>query len=109
VDKPSIAFLFYNSDNNLLGGIQMISSQSSLTLSPYMVIYDLVVPKDNMLRKIKELVDFSFILEEVKIKYSPDNGRNAVPPIRKATDVYSRGLESFLQEQRYPYSRLNPY
>ena len=34
-----------------------------------MAIYDLVVPKDNMLRQINELVDFSFILEELKTKY----------------------------------------
>jgi hypothetical protein len=27
-------------------------------LSPFMVLYDIVVPKDNMLRKINELVDF---------------------------------------------------
>ena len=26
----------------------------------------------------------------------------------EATGVYSRGLENFLQEQQYPYSRLNP-
>ena len=60
----------------------MISNQSSLILSPYMEIYDIVVPKDNMLRRINELVDFSFILEELKDKYCLDNGRNAVPPIR---------------------------
>ena len=47
-----------------------------------MEIYDIVVPKDNMLRQINELVDFSFILEELKDKYCLDNGRNAVPPIR---------------------------
>jgi len=47
-----------------------------------MAIYDIVVPKDNMLRQISELVDFSFILEELKSKYCHDNGRNAVPPIR---------------------------
>ncbi|GHI01674.1 IS1182 family transposase [Neobacillus kokaensis] len=60
----------------------MISNQESFTLSPYIAIYDLVVPKDNMLRQIKELVDFSFILDELKGKYCLDNGRNAVPPIR---------------------------
>jgi hypothetical protein len=60
----------------------MISKQEALILSPFMAIYDLVVPKDNILRKMKELVDFSFILEEVKSKYCLDNGRNAVPPIR---------------------------
>ncbi len=47
-----------------------------------MTIYDLVVPKDNILRQINELVDFSFVLEELKYKYCLDNGRNAVPPIR---------------------------
>lgn len=47
-----------------------------------MAIYDIVVPKDNMLRQINELVDFSFILEELKTKYCLDNGRNAIPPIR---------------------------
>lgn len=47
-----------------------------------MAIYDLVVPKDNMLRQINELVDFSFVLEELQNKYCLDNGRNAVPPVR---------------------------
>ncbi len=44
----------------------MISNQETFNLSPYMAIYDIVVPKDNMLRQINELVDFSFILEELK-------------------------------------------
>jgi len=60
----------------------MISNQETLNLSPFMAIYDLVVPKDNMLRKINELVDFSFILEELQTKYCLDNGRNAIPPVR---------------------------
>ena len=60
----------------------MIPRQESLTHSPFMAIYELVVPKDNMLRQINELVDFSFVLEELKNKYCLDNGRNAVPPVR---------------------------
>jgi len=40
-----------------------------------------VVPKDNMLRQINELVDISFDLEELQNKYYLDNCRNAVPPI----------------------------
>ncbi|MGD6782415.1 transposase, partial [Sutcliffiella horikoshii] len=32
--------------------------------------------------QINELVDFSFILDELKTKYCLDNGRNAIPPIR---------------------------
>lgn len=39
----------------------MISKQEIFNLSPYMALYDLIIPKDNMLRQINELVDFSFI------------------------------------------------
>ncbi|MBS4176100.1 hypothetical protein KHA89_01025 [Bacillus sp. FJAT-49731] len=46
-----------------------------------MEIYDIVVPRDNMLLQINELVDFTFILEELKMKYCLDNGRIAIPPI----------------------------
>ncbi|WP_257008407.1 transposase, partial [Bacillus sp. FJAT-45350] len=47
-----------------------------------MAIYDIVVPKDNVLRKINDLVDFSFVYEELVDKYCLDNGRNAIHPIR---------------------------
>ena len=60
----------------------MIEQQQKLMLSPYMEIYELVIPKDNLLRQIKELVDFSFIYDELLANYCLDNGRNAVPPIR---------------------------
>ncbi len=43
----------------------MIEQQQRLVLSPYMEIYELVIPKDNLLRQIKELVDFSFIYDEL--------------------------------------------
>lgn len=60
----------------------MISNQQSLKLSPYMDLYNLIVPKDNLLRKINDLVDFSFVYDELKDKYCLDNGRNAIDPIR---------------------------
>ncbi len=60
----------------------MMPMQQSIKLSPYMGLYDLIVPKDNMLRQINDLVDFSFVYEELKDKYCLDNGRNAIDPIR---------------------------
>ena len=42
----------------------------------------MVIPKDNILRQIKELVDFGFIYNELLDKYCLDNGRNAISPIR---------------------------
>lgn len=53
-----------------------------MTISPYIELYNLIIPKDNMLRQINELVDFSFVYEELKESYSLDNGRNAIDPIR---------------------------
>lgn len=60
----------------------MIEQQQKLCLSPYMAIYDLVIPKDNLLKKINELIDFSFVYDELLDKYCLDNGRNAISPIR---------------------------
>jgi len=60
----------------------MIQQQQTMILSPHIGIYDLVIPKDNLLRKINELIDFSFIYNELKDRYCLDNGRNAISPIR---------------------------
>ncbi len=60
----------------------MIEQQTSLILSPYAELYDKLIPKDNFLRRINELVDFSFILEKLQDRYCRNNGRNAVHPIR---------------------------
>ncbi|MFV0364352.1 MAG: IS1182 family transposase [Suipraeoptans sp.] len=60
----------------------MLEQQKKLILSPYMAIYDIVVSKDNLLRKINELIDFGFVYDELINKYCLDNGRNAISPIR---------------------------
>ncbi|MBA9087657.1 IS5 family transposase [Fontibacillus solani] len=60
----------------------MIQKQQTFVLSPYIELYNLVVPKDNLLRQINELVDFSFIYEELQTNYYLDNGRNAIDPIQ---------------------------
>ena len=45
-------------------------------------MYDLIVPKENILRKINDLIDFSFIYDELLNKYSTTNGRMAESPVR---------------------------
>lgn len=60
----------------------LIQRQQSMTLSPYIELYNLIIPKDNMLRQINDLVDFSFVYEELKERYYLENGRNAIDPIR---------------------------
>lgn len=60
----------------------MIQKQTSLALSPYMSLYDIIIPKDNLLRQMNELVDFSFIYDELMTVYCPNNGRVAIDPVR---------------------------
>lgn len=59
----------------------MLQECYQLPLSEYEGIYDRLIPRGHFLRKFNELVDFSFIHEELEGKYCLDNGRNAVPPI----------------------------
>ena len=60
----------------------MLPVQQKLQLSEYSALYDLLVPKDNLLRKINDLIDFSFIYDELMSKYCANNGRTAESPIR---------------------------
>jgi transposase len=59
----------------------MLNTQGKLNLGQYSDLYDLIVPKDNLFRQLKELCgDFEFIYDELKDKYCPDNGRAAIDP-----------------------------
>lgn len=54
--------------------------------SPY--LYDALVPKDHLLRHVKEQVDFSFVHDLVKSFYSEDQGRPAKEPEMIAKVTY---------------------
>ena len=60
----------------------MLAQQQQIQFSAFSGLYDLIVPKDNLLRKINDLVDFSFIYEELVSKYCTTNGRTAESPVR---------------------------
>jgi transposase len=60
----------------------MLAQQQKIQFSPYSRLYDLIIPKDNLLRKISELIDFTFIYDELLDKYCSNNGRMAESPIR---------------------------
>jgi transposase len=60
----------------------MLQPQQTIPLSEYSALYDRIIPKDNILRQIRELVDFSFIYKELSSKYSLKMGRQAVDPIQ---------------------------
>ena len=59
----------------------MLPLQQTIQFSDYSELYDLIIPQDNLLRRINDLVDFSFIQKELIDKYCPDNGRMAASPV----------------------------
>lgn len=60
----------------------MLAQQQEIQFSAFSGLYNLIVPKDNLLRKINDLIDFSFIYDELLDKYCSNNGRTAESPIR---------------------------
>jgi hypothetical protein len=89
--------------------LMMIPNQQSMSFSPYMALYDIIVPKDNMLRKVNELIDFSFVFEELKDNYCHDNGRNAVHPIRMFKYLFLKSIHDLsdvdiVERSRYDMS-----
>lgn len=60
----------------------MLAQQQKIQFSSYSGLYDLIIPKDNLLRKINDLIDFGFIYDELLEKYCHTNGRTAESPIR---------------------------
>lgn len=59
----------------------MIKGQQQFVMSKYQGLYDVIIPKDHFLRQLNELVDFSFIYDELLNSYSVDMGRGAKDPI----------------------------
>ena len=60
----------------------MLVQQQTIQFSEYSSLYDLIVPKENLLRKINDLIDFSFIYDELLNKYCTNNGHMAESSVR---------------------------
>jgi len=60
----------------------MLRKTVQTQLSDFEGLYDRIIPKDNELRQITDMVDFSFVIDELQSKYCLDNGRDAEDPMR---------------------------
>lgn len=58
------------------------NNQVSFCLSSHATLFDILIGKDNFWRQLKDMVDFSFVYEELKDKYSSTMGRKAEDVIR---------------------------
>ena len=59
----------------------MLDSQIKMSTSPYQQLYDLIVDENHQLRKLHDIIDYSFVHEELRHTYSENMGRKAVEPI----------------------------
>ena len=59
----------------------MLNTQGALRFSEHAVLYDLLIPQDHKFRRFLSFVDFTFVYDELKSKYCPDNGRTAIDPV----------------------------
>lgn len=56
--------------------------QINLNFSTHMELYDILIPADNFWRQLNNMVDFTFVYEQLKEKYSSTMGRTAEDVIR---------------------------
>ena len=56
------------------------NSQLKLSLSPYQGIYEVIIPANHLLRRIKENIDFSFVNPMLRKQYCEHFGRPAKEP-----------------------------
>ena len=58
------------------------NNQLSFSLSSHASLYEILIEKNNFWRQLKDMVDFSFVYDELKDKYSSTMGRKAEDVIR---------------------------
>ena len=58
------------------------SNQLELSFSKHIELYDILIEKDNFWRQLNDMVDFSFVVEMLKDKYSSTMGRTSEDVIR---------------------------
>ena len=58
------------------------NNQLELNFSKYSELYDIVIKPDNFWKQLNDMVDFSFVYEELKDKYSSTMGRTGEDVIR---------------------------
>jgi len=67
--------------------------KKQLILSPYMGLYDILIPKNHLFRQINELMGFDFVTEELKDTYSETMGAEAYDPEEMFKLLFLKALD----------------
>lgn len=85
----------------------MLNTQGEIKFSEHAVLYDMLIPADNKYRLIDELIDFSFIYDELKDKYCLDNGKKAADPIMLFKYLMIKVIDNFSDVDVVEHSRYD--
>ena len=77
----------------------MLNTQAKIQFSEHAVLYDVLIPKDHKFRSFLSLVDFSFVYDELKSKYCPDNGRTAIDPVMMFKYLVLKAISNLSDEK----------
>ena len=85
----------------------MLNSQAKIQFSEYACLYDMLIPQDHKFRQYLKLVDFSFVYEELRSKYCPDNGRAANDPVMMFKYLVLKAISGLSDENLVERSRYD--
>ncbi len=77
----------------------MLRKQEQIKLSQYRSLYDIVVPEDNLLRRIKDNTDFSFVNPMLREQYCEKFGRPATEPEMMFKLMFLKKMYNLSDEQ----------
>lgn len=85
----------------------MLNTQVKIQFSEHACLYDMLIPKDHKFRQFLQLVDFSFVYDELKSKYCPDNGRTANDPVMMFKYLVLKALSGLSDENLVERSKYD--
>lgn len=85
----------------------MLKFNEQLSFSDFEGIYDRVVPKEHLLRKIKENIDFSFVNPLLKDSYSEKHGRPAKEPEKMFKLLFLKSMYEWSDRQLMEHAGCN--
>lgn len=85
----------------------MLKENVQMKLSQYKNLYNILVSKDNLLRKIKENIDFSFVNPMLKEQYCEKFGRPAAEPEMMFKLMFLKKLYDLSDEQLVQNAYVN--
>lgn len=85
----------------------MLNTQTKIQFSEHACLYDMLIPKDHKFRHFLQLVDFSFVYDELKSKYCMDNGRAANDPVMMFKYLVLKALSGLSDEKLVERSKYD--